>query len=85
MATYSAIGPEPTEADPMSSSTGSLRGRRLGHSEYEQLQAETDPYRRGRGKKDAGAHGQATWISSVINLANTSTIRPNILENDIAG
>ncbi|KAL6705671.1 hypothetical protein ACN47E_006460 [Coniothyrium glycines] len=26
--------------------------------------------RRGRGKKDA-SHGQATWISSVINLANT--------------
>lgn len=38
----------------MSSSTGSLRGRR-----------------RGRGKKDAGYHGQASWISSVINLANT--------------
>ncbi|CAO2654088.1 Nn.00g108210.m01.CDS01 [Neocucurbitaria sp. VM-36] len=54
MATYSAISPEPTEADPMSSSTGSLRGRR-----------------RGRGKKDAGFQGQATWISSVINLANT--------------
>lgn len=54
MATYSAIGPEPVEADPMSSSTGSLRGRR-----------------RGRGKQDAGFHGQATWISSVINLANT--------------
>jgi len=38
----------------MTSSTGSLRGRR-----------------RGRGKQDAGFHGQATWISSVINLANT--------------
>jgi hypothetical protein len=33
MATYSAIGQEPTEADPMSSSTGSLRGRRLGYTE----------------------------------------------------
>ncbi|KAH3919610.1 hypothetical protein HBI56_028960 [Parastagonospora nodorum] len=54
MATYSAIGHEPAEADAMSSSTGSLRGRR-----------------RGRGKKDAGFHGQASWISSVINLANT--------------
>ncbi|KAF1945589.1 hypothetical protein EJ02DRAFT_337954 [Clathrospora elynae] len=54
MATYSAIDPEPTEGDPMSSSTGSLRGRR-----------------RGRGKQDVGSHGQATWISSVINLANT--------------
>ncbi|KAF2818385.1 hypothetical protein CC86DRAFT_309420 [Ophiobolus disseminans] len=54
MATYSAINQEPTEADPMASSTGSLRGRR-----------------RGRGKKDTGYPGQATWISSVINLANT--------------
>ncbi|KAJ4984452.1 transmembrane amino acid transporter [Stagonosporopsis vannaccii] len=27
--------------------------------------------RRGRGKHDAGHHGQASWISSVINLANT--------------
>ncbi|KAH7410148.1 transmembrane amino acid transporter protein-domain-containing protein [Phaeosphaeria sp. MPI-PUGE-AT-0046c] len=54
MATYSAIGQEPAEADPMSSSTGSLRGRR-----------------RGRGKKDSGFQGQASWISSVINLANT--------------
>ncbi|KAJ4367811.1 hypothetical protein N0V86_009647 [Didymella sp. IMI 355093] len=27
--------------------------------------------RRGRGKKDVGHHGQASWISSVINLANT--------------
>ncbi|KAF1849187.1 uncharacterized protein K460DRAFT_394074 [Cucurbitaria berberidis CBS 394.84] len=54
MATYSAISPEPNEADPMASSTGSLGGRR-----------------RGRGKKDAGFQGQATWISSVINLANT--------------
>jgi amino acid permease len=54
MASYSAIGPEPTEADPMTSSTGSLRGRR-----------------RGRGKQDVGFKGQATWISSVINLANT--------------
>ena len=54
MATYSAIGQEPPEPDLMSSSTGSLRGRR-----------------RGRGKKDAGFHGQASWISSVIHLANT--------------
>ncbi|KAI4931117.1 hypothetical protein J4E85_003706 [Alternaria conjuncta] len=54
MASYSAIGPEPTDADPMTSSTGSLRGRR-----------------RGRGKQDVGFKGQATWISSVINLANT--------------
>ncbi|CAI6308735.1 unnamed protein product [Periconia digitata] len=55
MATYSAIGAEPNEtSDPMSSSTGSLRGRR-----------------RGRGKLDAGNHGQASWISSVINLVNT--------------
>ncbi|KAH7081144.1 transmembrane amino acid transporter protein-domain-containing protein [Paraphoma chrysanthemicola] len=54
MATYAAINQEPAEADPMSSSTGSLGGRR-----------------RGRGKKDAGHQGQATWISSVINLANT--------------
>lgn len=30
-------------------------------------------YRRGRGKKDVGHQGQASWISSVINLANTST------------
>ncbi|KAJ8105217.1 hypothetical protein OPT61_g10313 [Boeremia exigua] len=29
--------------------------------------------RRGRGKHDAGHQGQASWISSVINLANTST------------
>jgi len=54
MASYSAISPEPIEADAMTSSTGSLRGRR-----------------RGRGKQDPGFHGQATWISSVINLANT--------------
>ncbi|KAF2634197.1 hypothetical protein P280DRAFT_474804 [Massarina eburnea CBS 473.64] len=54
MAGYSAIGTEPNEPDPMSSSTGSLRGRR-----------------RGRGKKDAGFQGQASWISSVINLVNT--------------
>ncbi|KAF1953445.1 vacuolar amino acid transporter-like protein 6 [Byssothecium circinans] len=54
MAGYSAIGPEPNDTDPMSSSTGSLRGRR-----------------RGRGKKDAGFLGQATWLSSVINLVNT--------------
>ncbi|EDU41619.1 vacuolar amino acid transporter 6 protein [Pyrenophora tritici-repentis] len=54
MASYSAIGPEPTEADSMTSSTGSLGGRR-----------------KGRGKQDAGFHGEATWISSVINLANT--------------
>ncbi|KAF2656434.1 hypothetical protein K491DRAFT_596931 [Lophiostoma macrostomum CBS 122681] len=54
MASYSAIGPEPEETDPMSSSTGSLRGRR-----------------RGRGKKDLGFTGQASWISSVINLVNT--------------
>jgi hypothetical protein len=31
--------------------------------------------RRGRGKKDAGFQGHASWISSVINLANTSTIQ----------
>ncbi|KAF2107761.1 transmembrane amino acid transporter protein-domain-containing protein [Lophiotrema nucula] len=54
MASYSAIGPEPDDADLMSSSTGSLRGRR-----------------RGRGKKDVGYAGQATWASSVINLVNT--------------
>lgn len=53
-ASYSAIGQERTEADPMSSSFGSLGGRR-----------------RGRGKRDVGYPGQATWISSVINLANT--------------
>lgn len=29
-------------------------------------------YRRGRGKKDVGFNGQATWASSVINLVNTS-------------
>jgi hypothetical protein len=34
MATYSAIGQEPAEADPMSSSTGSLRGRRLEQTCY---------------------------------------------------
>jgi amino acid permease len=55
MASYSAIGPEPEDTDPMSSSTGSLRGRS----------------RRGRGKKDLGFNGQASWISSVINLVNT--------------
>ncbi|KAF2279610.1 vacuolar amino acid transporter-like protein 6 [Westerdykella ornata] len=54
MASYAAIGSEPDSADPMSSSTGSLRGRR-----------------RGRGKKDIGHVGQASWISSVINLLNT--------------
>ncbi|UPX10583.1 uncharacterized protein EKO05_0001234 [Ascochyta rabiei] len=53
MANYSAIASEPHD-DPMSASTGSLRGRR-----------------RGRGKKDVGHRGQASWISSVINLANT--------------
>ena len=31
-----------------------------------------DSNRRGRGKKDSGVQGQASWISSVINLANTS-------------
>ncbi|CBY02436.1 hypothetical protein IAQ61_007029 [Plenodomus lingam] len=51
---YSAISPEPIEADPMASSFGSLSGRR-----------------RGRGKRQLGYLGQATWISSVINLANT--------------
>ncbi|KAF2259400.1 hypothetical protein CC78DRAFT_537111 [Lojkania enalia] len=54
MASYAAIGPEPDDAEPMSSSTGSLRGRR-----------------RGRGKKDIGYSGQASWASSVINLVNT--------------
>ncbi|KAF2134708.1 hypothetical protein P153DRAFT_362451 [Dothidotthia symphoricarpi CBS 119687] len=54
MASYSAIASEPQDADPMSSSTGSLRGRR-----------------RGRGKNDSRSQGQASWISSVINLANT--------------
>ncbi|ORY17242.1 transmembrane amino acid transporter protein-domain-containing protein [Clohesyomyces aquaticus] len=54
MASYSAIGPEPDDTEPMTASTGSLRGRR-----------------RGRGKKDVGYSGQATWISSVINLVNT--------------
>ncbi|KAH7551193.1 hypothetical protein BM1_10067 [Bipolaris maydis] len=54
MATYSAISHEPADEDPMSSSIGSLRGRR-----------------RGRGKHDVGFKGEATWISSVINLANT--------------
>ncbi|KAF9732497.1 hypothetical protein PMIN06_012005 [Paraphaeosphaeria minitans] len=54
MAGYAAIGPEPTDTDPMSSSTGSLRGRR-----------------RGRRKTLTGHHGQATWISSIINLVNT--------------
>jgi hypothetical protein len=34
MATYSAIDQEPAEADPMSSSTGSLRGRRLEQTCY---------------------------------------------------
>jgi amino acid permease len=52
MANYSAIPADPLP-DPMTASTGSLRGRR-----------------RGRGK-DAGFHGHATWLSSVINLANT--------------
>jgi hypothetical protein len=33
-----------------------------------------DSDRRGRGKKDAGFQGHASWISSVINLANTSTM-----------
>jgi hypothetical protein len=37
-----------------------------------------DLIRRGRGKKDAGFHGQASWISSVINLANTSTTARNL-------
>ncbi|KAF2868066.1 transmembrane amino acid transporter protein-domain-containing protein [Massariosphaeria phaeospora] len=54
MASYSAIGHEADDTDPMSSSTGSLPGRR-----------------RGRGKKDIGYAGQATWSSSVINLVNT--------------
>ncbi|KAF2469491.1 uncharacterized protein BDR25DRAFT_304551 [Lindgomyces ingoldianus] len=54
MASYSAIGPEPDDTDPLSTSTGSLRGRR-----------------RGRGKKDIGYTGQASWISSVINIVNT--------------
>lgn len=55
MANYSAIAADPSDYDPMSASTGSLLGER----------------RRGRGKKDVGHHGQASWISSVINLANT--------------
>ncbi|KAF2015648.1 hypothetical protein BU24DRAFT_441245 [Aaosphaeria arxii CBS 175.79] len=55
MASYSAIDPEPDAVDAMSSSTGSLRGAR----------------RRGKGKKDIGFTGQATWASSVINLVNT--------------
>ncbi|KAH7112832.1 transmembrane amino acid transporter protein-domain-containing protein [Dendryphion nanum] len=55
MASYSAIVPESEDTDPMSSSTGSLNRGR----------------RRGRGKQDAGYAGQATWISSVINLMNT--------------
>lgn len=54
MASYAAINTEPDDTDPMTASTGSLRGRRS-H----------------RGKKDAGFVGQASWISSVINLVNT--------------
>ena len=55
MASYSAISAaEPDDCDPMSASTGSLRGRRPR-----------------RGKKDAGYTGQASWISSVINILNT--------------
>jgi len=49
---YAAIAP--ADSDALSSSTGSLRGRRRGH-----------------GKRDAAPAGQATWSSSVINLANT--------------
>jgi hypothetical protein len=74
MATYSAIDQEPAEADHMSSSTGSLRGRRSEASRWNPWHV-TDSNRRGRGKKDSGFQGQATWISSVINLANTSTFR----------
>ena len=33
----------------------------------------TDGCRRGHGKNHVGHHGRASWISSVINLANTST------------
>lgn len=75
MAGYSAIGPEPNDTDPMSSSTGSLRGRRS-DSDVELLEkGSANGSRRGRGKKDVGFLGQASWISSVINLVNTSTVR----------
>lgn len=33
---------------------------------------QVDSSRRGRGKQDVRFKGEATWISSVINLANTS-------------
>ncbi|KAF2807260.1 vacuolar amino acid transporter-like protein 6 [Mytilinidion resinicola] len=56
MASYAAISTEPDDTDHMSASTGSLRGRRPGSR---------------NGKKNVGVVGQATWISSVINLVNT--------------
>ncbi|KAF2743297.1 vacuolar amino acid transporter-like protein 6 [Sporormia fimetaria CBS 119925] len=54
MASYAPVATDMDPVDPMSSSTGSVRGRR-----------------RGRGKSDIGHTGQASWISCVINLANT--------------
>ncbi|KAH6644203.1 transmembrane amino acid transporter protein-domain-containing protein [Boeremia exigua] len=43
-------------------------------ADHDPMSASTESLRgrrRGRGKHDAGHHGNASWISSVINLANT--------------
>ena len=75
MASYAAINTEPDDTDPMTASTGSLRGRRL-VQDVGTRETELTHRRSHRGKKDVGFVGQASWISSVINLVNTSMIIP---------
>ena len=49
-----------------------MRGRRLVYYSNG-MRLKANIRRRGRGKQDIGFAGQATWLSSVINLVNTST------------
>jgi hypothetical protein len=72
MATYSAISQQAPEDDGMPPNNGSGPGRRFAQriGGYDSVLTLT---RTRKGRKEVGFVGQASWVSSVVNLVNTST------------
>ena len=75
MALYSPVSGDAERSDGRpSSANSSQRGSRYG-LDVIGVQEAADDYSRpksARGRKEVGMIGQASWISSVINLVNTS-------------
>jgi len=71
-ASYSAISQHVPDEDGPPPGNGSAAGRRL-VNRIDGYEGVLSPIRTRRGKKEVGVVGQASWISSVVNLVNTST------------